>query len=220
MRPIQLYNSLFENFGAQHWWPAANGKNRALEICIGAILTQNTSWKNVEKALAELHRHKMIDIGKISKCNSKKLAALIRSSGYHNQKAKTLKAFCSHLLKNCNGNLGGMLSRSIPELRAELLALHGIGNETADSIILYAAHKPAFVIDAYTKRIAGRLGISSEQNYEKLQGFFESRLEKNAQLFNEFHALLVQFGKEFCKKKPECGECFLNGKCNYYSSSG
>ena len=216
---IGIYNSLFAEFGKQRWWPAREGSNKQLEICLGAILTQNTSWKNAGKAIAELHKHKMIDAHKIANYSSKKLAMLIRPSGYHNQKAKKLKAFCNHLLKNYNGNLHKTLSKPTPELRNELLSIHGIGNETADSIILYAAHKPVFVIDAYTKRIAERLGIASEQNYEKLQEFFESQLPRSAKLFNEFHALLVQFGKECCKKKPKCGECFLNGKCNYYSSS-
>lgn len=219
METIHLYNALSEKFGEQHWWPAREGKDKALEICFGAILAQNTSWKNAEKAIAELHKEKMLDVEKIAKYNSKRLAMLIRSSGYHNQKARKLKEFCAHLLENYKGDLSKMLGKQIPELRNELLSLNGIGNETADSIILYAAQKPVFVIDAYTKRIAERFGITDEKDYLKLQEFFESRLKKNERLFNEFHALLVKFGKEFCRKKPECGECFLNKDCNYYLRS-
>ncbi len=218
MEPMRLYNALYGNFGAQRWWPVAGEKNRELEICIGAILTQNTAWRNVEKAIANLHKEKMIDAGKIAKCSSKRLAMLIRSSGYYNQKARKLKIFCAHLLKNYGGDLGRMLGKPVPELRKELLSLNGIGNETADSIILYAARKPAFVIDAYTKRIMQRLGATDEQEYSELQKFFESSLPKNAKLFNEFHALLVEFGKEFCRKKPECGGCFLSRKCSYCST--
>jgi len=219
MELMRLYNALFENFGSQHWWPAREGSNKQLEICLGAILTQNTSWKNAGKAIAELRKHKMIDAQKIANCNSKRLALLIRPSGYHNQKARKLKEFCAHLLKNYNGNSTKMLGKPIPELRNELLAIHGIGNETADSIILYAAHKPIFVIDTYTKRIVERLGIADEKDYLKLQEFFELQLPRSAKLFNEFHALLVQFGKEFCRKKPKCGECFLNKECMFYTGA-
>ena len=213
---MRLYNALFENFGSQHWWPAREGSNKQLEICLGAILTQNTSWKNAGKAIAELRKHKMIDAQKIANCNSKRLALLIRPSGYHNQKARKLKEFCAHLLKNYNGNSTKMLGKPIPELRNELLAIHGIGNETADSIILYAAHKPIFVIDAYTKRIFNRLGFCRENvYYDDLQKLFMQSLPPDISLFSEYHALIVEHAKSYCRKRPLCEECVLNEECKF-----
>ncbi len=170
-----IYDLLLSHFNPQHWWPVTpRGKlhpeycggpkteKQQLEVCFGAILTQNTNWKNVEKAIVELNKNDLIDVNKIHKINVKKLALLIKSSGYHNQKAKKLKNFCEFLVKNYNGKLTLLFKKDINELRKQLLSVNGIGPETADSTILYAAKKPIFVIDAYTKRIMSRIGYKEK----------------------------------------------------------
>jgi endonuclease-3 related protein len=225
-----IYHKLHSHFGPQHWWPVTLNKEtipkyhkniklnvkQKLEICFGAILTQNTNWKNVEKAIIQLNKNQLIDIEKILKINNKKLALIIKSSGYHNQKAKKLKNFCQYLNKNYNNDLKELFKKNIGELRNELLDVNGIGPETADSMILYAAKKPIFVVDAYTKRIMNRVGFK-ENTYEELQELFMDNLELNEKLFNEYHALLVELGKNICKKKPLCEECPISAMCNYYN---
>jgi len=227
----RIYDDLFTAFGPQGWWPVAgegkshpsysggpkNGKQQ-LEVCFGAVLAQNTNWKNAEKAIIELNKNNLINIKKIIKIDVKRLALIIRSSGYHNQKAKKLKAFCDFLLKSCNGNLDSLFRKNIDELRKELLSIKGIGPETADSIILYAAKKPVFVIDAYTKRIINRIGFK-EETYDELQRLFMQNLPNSEKLFNECHALLVELGKNICKKEPLCRECPANIHCNHYKNS-
>jgi len=225
-----IYSLLHFHFHPQHWWPVtAEGKlhpeysggpkneKQQLEVCFGAILTQNTSWKNVEKAIVELNKHNLINIKKIIK--NEKLAQIIKSSGYHNQKAKKLKNFCNFLLKNYDGSLKNLFNNNIEKLRNELLSINGIGPETADSIILYAAKKPIFVIDAYTKRVMNRIGFK-EQTYEELQRLFMQSLPNSERLFNECHALLVELGKNICKKEPLCKKCPVNTDCRYYRNSG
>ncbi len=223
-----IYSHLYSYFGPQHWWPVTLdreiipkyhkniklNKKQKLEICFGAILTQNTSWKNVEKAIIQLNKGQLIDIKKILKIENKKLAEIIKSSGYYNQKAKKLKNFCHFLLNNHNGSIEKLFKNSIEKLRNELLSINGIGPETADSIILYAAKKPIFVIDAYTKRIINRIGYK-ESAYEKLQKLFMENLESDEKIFNECHALLVELGKNYCKKNPLCEKCPINKMCNY-----
>jgi len=227
MFPLTLYKKLLSHYGPQLWWPVTEKKalkptykkrpklsqNQKLEICLGAILTQNTDWKNVIKAFENLNKAKMLSSPKIAKTSLPKLARLIRPSGYYNQKAKKVKLFCQHLEKNYNGKLDKMLSKPLPKLREELLSLYGIGNETADDILLYAAQKPSFVVDAYTTRFVERFFTPKEFGYVEVKSFFESQLPKDTELFSEFHALLVEHGKRFCKKKPECGECFLKASC-------
>jgi len=226
----QIYNTLLKSYGKQGWWPIVNDKillceyhnnaprneSDALEICFGAILTQNTNWKNVEKAIIQLNKNQLINIRKIIKINNKKLASIIKSSGYHNQKAIKLKNFCNYINKNYNGNLKRLFSNDIQVLRNELLVINGIGPETADSIILYAAKKPIFVIDAYTKRIMNRIGYK-EETYDDLQNLFMNNLDKNEKLFNEYHALLVELGKNICKKEPLCNMCPINEMCEYHN---
>jgi len=224
----KIYNVLLSKFGFQGWWPLTingfhpkhhSGKPKAekhkFEIIIGAILTQNTNWKNVEKALYNLNKNDLIDIEKINKIKKEKLASLIRPSGYYNQKAKTIKNFSDFLFKNYDGNLDLFFKNSIDRLRDGLLSISGIGPETADSIILYAAEKPTFVIDAYTKRIYSRLfKVKKSLSYDELKNIFESNLKKDAKLFNEYHALLVELGKNYCKNKnPLCTECPVNNFC-------
>ena len=228
---ILIYEKLLSHFNPQHWWPVTkegelapkyhknielNDKQK-LEICFGAILTQNTNWKNVEKAIVELNKSNLINIKKINKINIKKLALLIKSSGYHNQKAKKLKNFCEFLMKSYNGKLKNLFNNDIQKLRKKLLSINGIGPETADSIILYAAKKPIFVIDAYTKRIMSRIGYK-EKTYDELQNLFMHNIPNNEKLFNEYHALLVELGKNICKKEPLCQECPINKYCNYYKN--
>lgn len=220
-----IYKLLYSHFGPQHWWPVTeDGKiypaysggpkneKQQVEVCFGAILAQNTSWKNAEKAIIELNKNKLMDVPKINKINIKKLAKIIRSSGYHNQKAEKLKNFCDFLLRNYGGKLDLLFQNN--GLREQLLSVNGIGPETADSIILYAAKKPIFVVDAYAKRIMNRIGFR-ESTYEELRGLFMQNLPNSEKLFNECHALFVQLGKNMCKKEPLCGKCPLNKICSY-----
>lgn len=224
---LNIYNKLLSYFGPQLWWPVTNENSikptyekrdrlterQKLEICIGAILTQNTSWKNVEIAIVNLNKENLIDIRKIKKVDKKKLARLIKSSGYYNQKAIKVKTFAKYVAENYKGNLKEFFRKDVERLRKELLTIKGIGNETADSIILYAANKPIFVVDAYTKRIFKRLGYK-EETYEELQNLFMENLEKDTNLFNEYHALLVELGKKICKTKPICSKCPIKELCN------
>ena len=226
-----IYSNLFSSFGPQNWWPVTLEseiipryhetikltEKQKLEICFGAILTQNTNWKNAEKAISQLNKNKLININKIIKINNENLARIIKSSGYHNQKAKKLKNLCLFLKNNYHGNIKKLFSNNITKLRNELLSINGIGPETADSIILYAAKKPIFVIDAYTKRIMNRVGFK-ENSYDGLQNLFMNNLKKDEKLFNEYHALLVELGKNICKKKPLCIKCPINTMCNYYKA--
>jgi len=213
---MQIYYLLSKSFGPQGWWPVRASYFNKLdtepdrfEICIGAILTQNTTWKNVEKSLETLRKNNLIDVNKLANIQEEKLAEFIRSSGYFNQKAKKLKLFAKYI-KN-RGGLSLFFNQSITALRAELLEIWGIGPETADSIILYASEKPIFVIDAYTKRIMSRLGHKGD--YNSLQSYFHKSLESDAKLFNEFHALFVELAKRNCKKVPVCKDCPLNKVC-------
>lgn len=207
----EIYNILFESFGPQDWWPAET----KFEMIVGAILTQQTTWKNVEKAIMNLKRENLIDPKKLQDIENEKLEKLIRSSGYYKQKTKKLKNFTSFLLKNYDGKLEKIFNQPIEKLREKLLSVNGIGKETADSIILYAANKPIFVIDAYTIRIFNRLGVTKEIDYEKLRKFFEDNLEKDTRLFNEYHALIVKLGKDYCRAKPVCKSCPLKMRCEY-----
>ncbi len=225
LEPKELFNELFNAHGAQGWWPVADSPNgkatykkrgklkefQQFEVCMGAILTQNTSWKNCEKAIENLKKQKLFSLEKISRAKHGTIARAIRSSGYYNQKTKKIQAFCRHVLKN-HKKSSALLKQSAEKLRTELLSLHGIGPETADSIILYASEQPVFVADAYTRRFVKRFWKKG-LDYEQTQEFFESQLPKNAELFNEYHALLVEHAKQFCSSKPDCQKCFLGKKC-------
>ena len=212
----RIYSKLYKYYGKQHWWPVTS-KNKEFEIIIGTVLTQNTSWKNVETAIENLKKNKLIDIKKINRINKDKLARSIKSSGYFNQKAERLKIFADYVNENYKNNLKKFLKKDVSELRKELLSIKGIGEETADSIILYAASKPVFVIDTYTKRIISRIGLCEKNvDYESLQNLFHKNLKKHHELFNEYHALLVELGKNICIKKPKCDICPVNNECNYF----
>jgi len=212
-QPALIYRILRRRFGFLNWWP---GETKA-EILIGAVLTQQTSWKNVEKAIAELKRNNALSIEKIAKMNIGKLERLIRQSGFYRQKARRLKSICTYILKR-HGSIEAMFRQDIAELRKELLSLNGVGRETADSIILYASEKPIFVIDAYTRRAMSRISggvISEETDYDTLRAYFESRIKKDITLYKDFHAQFVELGKNYCKSKPLCKECPLNRVCIY-----
>jgi endonuclease-3 related protein len=202
----EIYRLLYDKFGPQHWWPGETG----FEIIVGAILTQNTNWANVEKAIANLKSAECLTPEKLHHLDVARLAALIRPAGYFNIKAKRLKSFLSWLFEKYDGRLTALENLDTDRLRAELLAIKGIGRETADSILLYAFDRPVFVIDAYTARVVFRHGlIAPDAGYEQLREFFESSLPADTQLFNEYHALLVRLGKEFCRPKAGCPGCPL-----------
>ncbi|MBI4789207.1 MAG: endonuclease III domain-containing protein [Chloroflexi bacterium] len=211
LRLNEIYARLVAHFGPQHWWPG----DGAFEVIVGAILTQNTAWTNVEKAMGNLKRAGLLDPARLHRARETRIARLIRPSGYFNLKAKKLKTFVRFLFDEHHGKLAHLFKRDTASLRAELLAVYGIGPETADSIILYAANQPIFVIDAYTRRIAARLGLSREDaTYDELQRLFTANLPRDTQLFNEYHALLVMLGKHYCRKSaPRCGECPLREMC-------
>ncbi len=202
-----LYRALFAAFGPQHWWPAET----PFEVAAGAILTQNTNWANVNKALNNLKAARALNAARLHEMPAAEIAALIRPSGYFTVKAKRLKAFVSFLSEKYRGSLKRMKSEDMQKLRKELLSVHGIGPETADSILLYALEKPVFVIDAYTKRVLSRHAIlNHDESYEVFQGLFHSSLKKDVRLYNEYHALLVAVGKVFCKPRPLCQQCPLS----------
>lgn len=202
----KIFKKLHDFYGPQFWWPAKT----ALEVIIGAILTQNTSWKNVEKAVKNLKRHKILSVKKLTVVKVERLARLIRSSGYYNIKAQRIKNFINFLNENCQGSLKVLFSQSGEFLREQLLSVNGLGPETVDSILLYAGGKPVFVIDAYTKRIFSRHGLISEENtYIEIQKKFLDNLNADIELFNEYHALIVKLGKNVCKRKPLCDLCPL-----------
>ncbi len=201
---------LYGYYGSLHWWPA----DTPFEVCIGAILTQNTSWINVEKAIDNLKKNNLLSCDSVYNVEFSTLARLIKPSGYFNQKAKKLKAFCKFLKEEFNCDLNAFFnSGNLSKLREKLLSVWGIGRETADSILLYAANKPIFVVDAYTKRVFSRHGICDQSiDYDSLREIVEKAIGKDVSKFNEFHAGLVYVGKDFCKrKKPLCDACPLKG---------
>lgn len=201
-----IYERLFQCYGPQHWWPGET----PFEVVIGAILTQSTAWTNVEKAIANLKAAGVLDPESLYKISTDKLTILIRPSGYYNAKAVKVKAFIECLHDTYDSDLDRFFQLNTSSLRQELLSIHGIGPETADSILLYAAYRPVFVIDAYTKRIFSRLGIASaNDSYESYQRLFMDNLPHDEKLFNEYHALLVRHGKDVCRKKPKCDDCCL-----------
>jgi len=204
-----IFEILYNTFGPQHWWPG----DSPFEVAVGAILTQNTNWSNVKKAIENLKKYKLLEPYKIYKIDHKKLSELIKSSGYYTIKAKRLKSFIDFLIKEYNGKIESMNNEDTLLLRKKLLSINGIGKETADSILLYAINKPIFVIDTYTKRILSRHGILTDKDsYDYYQNLFHKSLKKDVKLFNEYHALIVKVGKTFCKsKRPLCDQCPLKG---------
>jgi endonuclease-3 related protein len=200
-----IYSILYSHYGPQNWWPG----DSPFEVMVGAILTQNTNWKNVEKAISNLKPY--LDPFILLNMDMDKLSSLVRPSGFYKLKAKRLKNFLSFFIDSYNGTIEKMKRTKLETLRREFLSVPGIGRETCDSILLYALSKPVFVVDAYTKRIGMRHNIfSKDATYEEIQKIFEERIEKDVHVYNEFHALLVRVGKENCRKKePFCRTCPL-----------
>lgn len=203
-----IYASLYTAFGQQHWWPG----DTPLEIAVGAILTQNTNWRNVEKAIQNLKRGKILSAQALHAIDPKSLAALIRPAGYYNIKTRRLKNFIGFLMTDYRGSMKLMAREDPQVIRNKLLSVNGIGKETADSIMLYALEQPVFVVDAYTKRIFSRHDIlNHDLPYEAFQLLFHTGIRNEAPLFNEYHALLVRLAKEFCRTTPCCSGCPLEG---------
>lgn len=208
---LKIYKSLYDFFGPLNWWPG----DTPFEIMVGAVLTQNTSWSNVEKAINNLKKENLLEPWKLYRIDKEKLAQLIKPSGYYNIKAQRLKNFINLFINEFEGSAEKMFSDDSEELRKKLLNVNGIGPETADSILLYAGKKPFFVVDAYTKRIFSRHKlITKDSTYYQIQEFFSQNLDKDVKLFNEFHAQIVMLGKTICtSKNPDCAKCpigFLN----------
>jgi endonuclease III related protein len=202
------YDALFAAYGPQHWWPGRT----AFEVIVGAILTQNTSWTNVEAAIRNLRREKLLTPRAIEIVSVARLARLVRPSGYFRQKAKKLKCFVHFLRAEYGGSLTRMFRAPTGVLREKLLSVHGVGPETADSILLYAGKHAVFVVDAYTRRLLERHQLVTEADgYEEIQTLFQRSLPADAPLYNEFHALIVRTGKEYCRiRNPRCSECPLH----------
>jgi endonuclease-3 related protein len=204
----QFYETLSDRYGPQHWWPA---KGR-FEVLVGAVLTQNTNWGNVERAIANLHAAGLLDAESLYRLTPTRLAELIRPAGYFNVKARRLKALVDLVWCQYQGNLQDMFDQPTQQLREELLAVKGVGRETADSILLYAGQHPTFVVDAYTYRVMYRHGlIDGEADYEEVKALFEDNIEPDVGLYNEYHALLVRLGKDHCRRRARCAGCPLEG---------
>jgi len=203
MKPLQVYKNLLAYFGPQHWWPVSSGKgDKPFEICVGAILTQNTNWNNVEMALKNLKKERLLTPGTMTKCPNQKLQRLIRPSGYFRQKAKKLKIFSKYICENYQGDTKELLRGDMEKKRAELLGIWGLGPESVDSMLLYAGNKPIFMIDAYTVRLCHELGVRLK-GYEDYREYFQKRLPRRARLLNEYHALIVAWGKLYRSSKKE-----------------
>ncbi|MCX7428215.1 MAG: endonuclease III domain-containing protein [Planctomycetia bacterium] len=202
----EIYDHLFAAYGPQHWWPGQS----PFEVMIGAVLVQNTSWKNVEKAIERLRRDDLFEPHALAAVPAAELEELIRPAGYYRVKARRLHNLLAYVVGRYDGDLGAMFATDLSTLREGLLAINGVGPETADSILLYAGGLPVFVIDTYTHRVMARHGwIEPEIDYHGLQEHFQSRLEDDVAMYNEFHALLVRVGHRHCRKTPKCDGCPL-----------
>ncbi len=237
---LRIYDALFKAYGFQGWWPVTSkdceGKfpqggyhpgdyevpespGDKFEVCVGAILTQSTSWKNVEKAVSKLQGAGVLSLKGLIQTPKSELSNLIKSSLYHNVKAEKLKCFADFVSSDYDGDIEALLSLPQGKLRLTLLSIWGVGPETADSIILYAAKKPSFVVDTYTKRIFSRLGfLNGDESYDEVKKLFEENLPQKKPLHNEFHALIVEHAKQYCKKKPLCEDCPVYELCEEKNS--
>ncbi|MFZ5990118.1 MAG: endonuclease III domain-containing protein [Bacillota bacterium] len=210
-RLMHIYDLMYGKVGPRNWWPA----DTRFEVIIGAILTQFVSWKNVTKAIENLKNEDLLSLEGICHVDTEWLEELIRCTRFYKQKARKLREFCLHVQNNYDGKIEKLFDKDIYELRKELLSLYGIGEETADCIILYAAEKPIFVVDSYTRRVFGRLGFFKEDvTYKEMQKFFMDNLQHDVRLFNEYHAQIDGIGSCYCDgKKPKCSECPLKSVC-------
>jgi endonuclease-3 related protein len=212
----ETYHRLRDSYGPQYWWPA----EEPFEVMVGAILTQSAAWRNAEKAITNLKAAKALSPRALREHSLPEIATLIYSCGYYNAKARKLKSLAQWLGEYCADDLNRLFAKSIDQLRQQLLSVYGIGQETADSIILYAANKPIFVIDAYTRRIISRIGLAPPDNsYAAYQALFMDNLPADVALFNEYHALLVCLGKDVCRKRPLCPQCCLRNICHFSANS-
>lgn len=213
IRFLDVYKRLFNHFGPRHWWPAET----ALEVIVGAILTQQVAWRNVETAIANLKRRNVFDPVSLLAVPDEELWELIRPTRFFRQKVARLKDLCRVVMEEFDGDLSAFLAQEPNALRTRLLAIRGIGKETADSIVLYAAKQPVFVIDSYTHRIFSRLGLTTgSESYDALQEQFVKNLPRDVGLFNEYHALIVALGHHICfNRNPDCARCPLNELCRH-----
>ena len=207
-----IFKRLITSYGPQYWWPA----KEPFEIMVGAILTQSVAWGNAEKAITNLKKAQALSPEALRRLDLSEMARLIYPSGYYNAKALKLGSLARWLGEYCGDDMGELSADSTTEIRQQLLSIHGIGPETADSILLYAVGRPIFVIDAYTRRIFGRIGLAMDDNsYAACQALFMDNLATDVGLFNEYHALLVRLGKDVCRKKPRCLKCCLGSICQF-----
>ena len=210
---IDIYKRLLKHHGKQHWWPGESH----IEIIIGAILTQGVRWETVYKTIISLKENNLLTLQSLRDIDESRLAELIKSSVYFNQKTRKIKGFVHYIFTNYEGDINKLFAQDTKEIRNELLSIYGIGQETADDIVLYAANKPVFIIDKYTKRILNRIGITIESNrYQDYQKLFMDNLDENVSIFNEYHALLDEHGSRICtKSNPACEKCCLNDICSF-----
>ncbi len=208
-----IFAALLSHFGARDWWPAET----PFEVVAGAILTQNTAWRNVERAIVALKAEGPLTPESLLRLEPQRLEALIRPAGFFRQKAERLQLFSAYLMNHYEGDLSAMLSGPLQEVRDELLCCKGIGPETADSILLYAGERLSFVVDAYTRRLFGRLGLlQGTESYDQVRFMFMNHLPHDPELFNEYHALIVEQCKQVCRVTPRCGDCCLRHDCVAY----
>ncbi len=210
-RAQAVYERLLRAYGPQHWWPARSD----LEVVFGALLMQQTAWANVERALANLREGGLMDVHALAAASVPRIRRAIRVAGLYRSKPARLKAFCAHLVERSDGDLREFFRGPTETVRADLLAQTGVGLETADSLLLYAGRHPVFVVDAYTVRIGRRVGLFRTDAYDEVQRYFEERLPRDLHLFQEYHALLVQHAKTFCRTRPRCATCPLRRLCAY-----
>ncbi len=205
------YDRLLTRFGPQHWWPA----DSPFEVIVGALLMQQTTWANVERAIASLRDAGLLDVHALAAAPEATIRRHVRTAGLYRTKPRRLKAFCGHLVERCDGDLDAYFDRPTAAVREDLLAQDGVGPETADSILLYAGGHAVFVVDAYTVRIGTRLGLFHSGEYDAIQRYFERHLPREAATYREYHALLVQHAKRVCRPHPRCGECPLQDRCAF-----
>lgn len=210
-RVREVYERLLGAYGPQHWWPA----DSAFEVIVGALLMQQTSWRNVEAAIGNLKSGGLLDVRALASAPLPEVRRRVRVAGLYRTKPARLRGFCRHLIRTSGGDLASYFGRATNEVREELLRQDGVGPETADSILLYAGGHPVFVVDAYTVRIGRRVGLFATDEYGAIQRHFESNLPRDVGLYKEYHALLDEHAKRLCRPRPRCGECPLRARCDF-----